>query len=248
MDLNTKTTRKRLPRCLLNGTDKDSWFQQFKKDAEVLTDKLDSLADGYSDKSGLHISYQSFLRFFRERNNTLSLDDFIIATQFTYGWMPTINDMYGDPQQAFTAFNHLIRDEFDIQADRKETRRLFEKLIPATNNSLVGASKLLHFACPDKYAIWDSQVFRYFYPGKSMASIQLTQLDRYLQYHALLAELSVDDAVTQILAQLRNTLTQALPDAFHNDVIFTNYRCMEFVMYSTAIARAKNSNNLASDR
>ena len=248
MDMNTKTTKKRSPRCLFNGTDKEFWFQQFRQDAVDLTDKLDSLADGYSDKSGLHISYQSFLRFFRERNNTLSLDDFIIATQFTYGWMPTINDMYGDPKEAFTAFNHLISDGFDIQADRKETRRLFEQLIPATNNSLVGASKLLHFACPDRYAIWDSQVFRYFYPGKNMASIQLTQLDRYLQYHTLLAELSADAEVEQIISLLRNMLLQALPDAFHNDVIFTNYRCMEFVMYSTAIARAKNSNNLASDR
>lgn len=248
MDLNTKTTRKCLPRCLFNDTDRESWFQQFKQDAVDLIDKLDTLADGYSDKSGLHISYQSFLRFFRERNNTLSLDDFIIATQFTYGWMPTINDMYGDPREAFTAFNHLIENGFDIQADRKETRRLLEQLIPATNNSLVGASKLLHFACPDRYAIWDSQVFRYFYPGKNMASIQLTQLDRYLQYHDLLAELSADVAVTQILSQLRNTLSQALPNAFRNDAIFTNYRCMEFVMYSTAIAKAKNSSNLASDR
>jgi len=248
MDMNTKTTKKRLPRCLFNGTDKESWFQQFRQDAVDLIDKLDSLAGGYSDKSGLHISYQSFLRFFRERNNTLSLDDFIIATQFTYGWMPTINDMYGDPQKAFTAFNHLIETGFDIQADRRETRRLFQQLIPATNNSLVGASKLLHFACPDRYAIWDSQVFRYFYPRSNMGSNKLTQLDRYLQYHSLLVELSADANVRQAISLLRNTLTQALPEAFHNDVIFTNYRCMEFVMYSTAIAKAKNFNNLANDR
>ncbi|MDX1749061.1 MAG: hypothetical protein R3271_01925 [Methylophaga sp.] len=239
MDMISKTTKKRLPRCLYDGKSKESWFHQFIQDAKDLTDKLDSLADEYSNKSGLHISYQSFLRFFRERNKALSLDEFIIATQFTYGWMPTINVMHGDPQEAYRAFNHLIKDGFDMQGDKTETHQLFENLIPATNNSLVGASKLLHFACPGRYAIWDSQVFRYFYPESTMASNQLNQLDRYLQYHALLADLSADPKMKQTLGLFRRQLIQALPKAFQMDLVLTHYRCIEFVMHSTSIVKAR---------
>src|SRR5205814_6826920 len=34
-------------------------------------------------------------------------------------------------------------------------------LASVVNNSTVGASKLLHFASPTRYAIWDSRVARY---------------------------------------------------------------------------------------
>lgn len=236
--MNTKQ-KTRLPRCLYNGKSPEAWREQFRKDALHVVEKSKEPTEEFTKKSGLHISYQAFLQFFRERKATLDLNDFIVATQFTYGWMPTINDMYGDPREAFDAFNQLTRAGLDIQQDEAQTLYLFQKLIPATNNSLVGASKLLHFACPERFAIWDSQVFRYFYAGKNMTSNQLTQLDRYLQYHSVLADLSEDQNMKQILESLQFHLTRALPKAFQQEVVLTNYRCLEFVMYSTAIANTK---------
>lgn len=46
------------------------------------------------------------------------------------------------------------------------TNAELDRLIKLVNNSLVGVSKLLHFARPDKFSIWDSRVYRYFYQEK----------------------------------------------------------------------------------
>ena len=51
----------------------------------------------------------------------------------------------------------------------------------AFNNSLVGVSKLLHFIQPEKYAIWDSRVFRFLSGNEPHVSI-FKQPETYLSY------------------------------------------------------------------
>ncbi|MDX1750919.1 MAG: hypothetical protein R3271_11420 [Methylophaga sp.] len=224
----------RLEKCLLNGSSAIALRDRLITDAKTFSVFANTVDEHiFHDKSGLHTSYQAFLRFFEEKQ-PLTLDDFTIAVQFTYGWMPTINDMHGDPQRAFDAFQQLIEDDFDLQQDEPTTQNLLLELIPATNNSLVGASKLLHFARPHRYAIWDSQVFKYFYPEATMHSNKLSQLDRYLQYHRILVMLSDDSECQQSIADIRVGLLKLLPYEYQQGAKFTDLRCLEFIMYFTA--------------
>ena len=55
--------------------------------------------------------------------------------------------------------------------------KCFARLI---NNSLVGVSKLLHFAKPELYGIWDSRVYRYLFSNVSL--LQLNKPKNYLKY------------------------------------------------------------------
>jgi len=89
-----------------------------------------------------------------------------------YGWMPTM-----------LAFD----DRVDIPGFWANTEAgsldlaFLEPLKKAVNNSIVGASKVLHFLNPEVYAIWDSRVFRGItaLPGYDS---QVNRIDRFVEY------------------------------------------------------------------
>jgi hypothetical protein len=85
----------------------------------------------------------------------ISCDNFIPLGLMTYGWMPTAYDScdFKAIESAIEALNKARGGETLKNDD-------LENLCSAINNSYVGASKLLHFLCPDTYAIWDSRVAR----------------------------------------------------------------------------------------
>ena len=56
-----------------------------------------------------------------------------------------------------------------------------ETLKSCFNNSLVGSSKLLHFVNPEKFAIWNSRVYRYLY-DKEPHSYRVENINSYLYY------------------------------------------------------------------
>ncbi|MFW2083541.1 hypothetical protein ACNPQK_21555 [Acinetobacter guillouiae] len=62
----------------------------------------------------------------------------------------------------------------------------------AFNNSLVGTSKLLHFINPNKYAIWDSRVFKFLSGEKSYIS-KFKQAEIYIEYLQLLDNLKLEE-------------------------------------------------------
>ena len=109
------------------------------------------------------ISYPSLLQFFQERD-TVSSSDFVIATHMVYGWMPTMLELYtGIPENDLAWASRLLTR---VKTGNDITDTELERLIKLVNNSLVGVSKLLHFIKPDKFSIWDSRVYRYFYQEK----------------------------------------------------------------------------------
>lgn len=224
----------KLPRCLFNFKSREEWTQKFVKDIYTTSAELENENDFYGKDSGLHISYQSFLRFFAAKQPPYKIDDLIVAAQFSYGWMPTINKMQGDPFTALEGFHYLVESKFISNGEVNIIQENFKKLLPLMNNSLVGVSKLLHFAKPEVFAIWDSQVYRYFYSGRSMHGLELKNFDRYLQYHKILNELSRTTELKVPLEVLRNSLTKAVPERFRENIIISNNRCFEFVMYSSA--------------
>jgi len=101
-------------------------------------------------------SYPELVRFFLDLN-TISIHEFIIGAHAVYGWMPTILTL-NEPSTGFQAVVDILNGvKYGQQLDSYSLLTLKS----AINNSLVGTSKLLHFIRPDKYAIWDSRVYRF---------------------------------------------------------------------------------------
>lgn len=126
------------------------------------------------DKSYL-VAYPEFLKYF-EDVDVLTVHHLVIGIHFTYGWMPTIfNFKNKELEKAVEILNRAKKDEELL------TEKDLEDLRECLNNSLVGVSKLLHFIRPDKYAIWDSRVYRYI-NEKSAYQYQIHEYKAYLNY------------------------------------------------------------------
>ncbi len=118
-------------------------------------------------------TYPEFLKYF-ENIEVIKKHHLIISSHFTYGWMPTIINL---EMSQIDKVLPLLNSVKSGNLLNKEEIGLIKKCI---NNSLVGASKLLHFISPKNYAIWDSRVFRYLTEKKSDYGISDVQY--YLEY------------------------------------------------------------------
>ena len=122
-------------------------------------------------------SYPHFLQFFADRRE-ISVHDFYISSNFIYGWMPTIL-YYAVPRIPQTVeLLNMVKRGNSLSPDQLEVIKL------TIHNSLVGASKLLHFINPDLYAMWDSNICLQFY-GKNTDSVK-GNVQAYLKYVAFL--------------------------------------------------------------
>ena len=149
--------------------------------------------------------YPAFLSFFRERK-VISRDDFVIGANFTYAWMPTILDLNGDDRH----WDFLAELLTQAKAKRITDKKKLAFLARIINNSLVGASKLLHFANPREHAIWDSRVYFYLNNEKGYA-YRMNKEDNYINYLTICEQISgwegVPDAVTSISNKLGYQVT-----------------------------------------
>ena len=127
--------------------------------------------------------YPYFLKFFQGRT-PITIDDFVIAANFTYGWMPTMLELRGKDPDWITAAGILNR----AREERIESTESLDFLSRVINNSLVGASKLLHFVSPSRHAIWDSRVF-YYLNSKDANGYQMRNIRNYLRYTAICDEI-----------------------------------------------------------
>lgn len=100
------------------------------------------------------VSYPEFLAYFGNCGD-LTRHHLIIGANFSYGWMPTILDFR---ERDFERGVEILRRS---SSELSLTVGDIEALSRIVNNSIVGASKLLHFVSPTRYAIWDSRVAKY---------------------------------------------------------------------------------------
>ena len=100
------------------------------------------------------LSYPEFVRYFQDAG-TLSKHHLIIGASLAYSWMPTILDFRHSDLDGGVRILEKARAGADLDA--------VELLLMASivNNSVVGASKLLHFVAPQRFAVWDSRVATY---------------------------------------------------------------------------------------
>lgn len=132
-------------------------FETIKKDSQKVEE------DRYMD------IYPVFINFFKGRE--LNEETIILGVSLAYSWMPTIPKIN---LENIDEVVEIIKKEELTAADLEELSKCF-------NNSVVGTSKLLHFIYPEKYPIWDSNVFRYFYDGLAL-DYKVNKVRHYLKY------------------------------------------------------------------
>lgn len=154
--------------------------------------------------------------------HALSWDDVVIALHLAYSWMPTIPDL--DRSFSLTACErsrivsilNRVRSGGEIPSH--------EELIllkTYSNNSIVGASKLLHFIAPKYCPIWDKRVANVFYwHGLAEAN----QIERYETYRKELNEWLLQKDVQDRIAEMKRDI-QVLEDA-------PAIRILELVLFS----------------
>ena len=164
----------------------------------------------------LAISYPEFLAFFGGAR-TLTRHHLVIGASFSYAWMPTILEFRST--------------SLDLGVEALTRARSAGALMPEdmlclseiVNNSIVGASKLLQFAAPEAFAIWDSRVAKYL--GTSVFSRE-RGVAQYLAYNACIRSLAATSnarAIARTVARSTGTATHTL-------------RALELVMYTAGVA------------
>jgi hypothetical protein len=187
----------------------------------ISIDKLrqDEAQIAISGNSSDFISYPEFLKYFRDIP-IITKHNLVIGINFTYGWMPTMFSF----QSVIIEEAPRIEEAVQILNLAKEgqipTAPELQILKECFNNSLVGASKLLHFINPTKFAIWDSRVYRYLTNLKPH-SYRLNNYNSYLDFLEFCNYISNENGFM----------------AIHNSLIhkvgyqMTKYRTAELIMY-----------------
>lgn len=159
------------------------------------------------------ISYPEFLEYFKNLDE-ITKHNLVIGINFVYGWMPTIFDFRSDNfDEAIKILNKAKNGtELITEADLALLKRLF-------NNSLVGSTKLLHFINPDKYAIWDSRVYRYLTNNNNYNQIE--NCNNYLDYLTFCQELINYRDFSSLKKQIEESVGYSM----------TPFRIADLIMY-----------------
>lgn len=166
------------------------------------------------------ISYPYLLSYFAEKG-TLGAADLVRGAHMVYGWMPTILSLHPDA--------HALGLEGGAQLLEKARREGvlacadLESLKTLVNNSMIGASKLLHFTSPEHFAIWDTRVFSFLHEMKPYDH-RVNRVSAYCGYLDLLAQMQLDGRFGAFHESINDKIGYAV----------SPLRALELVMYLNA--------------
>ena len=186
------------------------------KNTNQLRSVLQPVADSYTAKEDIYVEmYDYYINFFKEKE-VLTKNDVVIGIGFTYSWMPTIlKNLNLSKLDKVTSILNNVKQRVDISDDDLLLLKEF------SNNSLVGASKLLHFINPEQYAIWDSRVFKFLNNNEAAHKYKLEKVHVYRQYLSYLSNLKTSGTLDNIVATLKAKIGYPISD----------YRALELLFF-----------------
>lgn len=157
--------------------------------------------------SWVHSSYKEFITYFESifPGEPLTIHNFIVGAYFSYGWMPTMLRIGEELSAALEVVNKARSSK------QKINEQEFKTIASVLNGSFVGTSKLLHFIRPDKYAIWDSRVYRFIFK-KTPHHYQLNSFYIYQDYLCALQEIIRDKSFSNIKSTLEKFIKYPVTD------------------------------------
>jgi hypothetical protein len=180
------------------------------------------LADRFYEDAGalepdpsnsIHRSYRHFVSYFLDCQS-ITEHEFVIASHFTYGWMPTMLELHGDLAASIELVNRVKAERYIPTPEEMQT------LASNINGSIVGTSKLLHFIRPDVHAIWDSRVYRYIYQRRPHIYL-LEAPNAYRDYLDIITRIAQDARFENAHSKFNHALGYNV----------TPNRFIEYVMY-----------------
>lgn len=197
-------------------------------------------------------SYPHIKRYFGDIKGEITEYDLIIGIHLVYGWMPTIFEF----KNGKTVKNSIFEDKI-IKRNITEVVGIVNKikfksynLIDSDyilmkklfNNSLVGTSKLLHFIDPNKFAIWDSNVFLYLnneFTNRPDSKYRpyIETPENFISYLNYLKELSQHKEFCSLKKKVKDELKQ-----FGYEDEISDFRVLELVMFTLGKDLKSNGN------
>lgn len=173
------------------------------------------------DKNAPYLrAYSEILRYFRNAD-TFTRHEFIVGAHIVYGWMPTILEISSSDDVVDRAADILNRVRNGAQIDLEK----ISVLKAAINNSVVGASKVLHFLKPDSYPIWDSVVYKFIHGTNSQ--YQMGKAENYLNYVSACRRVTTDERFLPVYESMKVKIEDEI----------TKIRAIEMIMYENARSR-----------
>ena len=140
-------------------------------------------------------SYDAIRRWCDMQRGHWTEDTCILLAHIVYGWMPGILTL-GSGKKQLSIENIIGKDariiasllNHDDFLSPDTASKQIGKLKAFVNNSLVGASKFLHFIYPDYYAMWDSNVIGAigkvvpYIKGSGKKKLDIDSIDHFLVY------------------------------------------------------------------
>lgn len=178
-------------------------------------------------------TYPYFINFFKEIDN-LEVRDVVIGISFTYSWMPKILTLHeGDLEEIRDILNQIKNNSASIkESDLAKLKSMF-------NHSLVGTSKLLHFINPNEYAIWDSNIYKFFKNTEYANQVKLHSETIYIKYIELLKRLIKHKAFQEINDRIIDDVRKLM---FSKDYQMSKLRIAELVLFSIGKQLNKSPN------
>jgi hypothetical protein len=134
------------------------------------------------------LSYPHLLGYFTEKT-AFDEADIVRGAHMVYGWMPTVLELHPElPSRDLAAGAAILTKAKSTGALSDQELASLAALI---NNSLVGASKLLHFVSPDHFAIWDSKIYAFIFQ-KRPHNYRVNEVGNYRRYQSVLSTIRRD--------------------------------------------------------
>lgn len=164
-----------------------------------------------------HRAYPHLVEFFNGAHQ-IQPSTVVHAAHMVYGWMPTILEMHwgADDRHLHQVADILTKARNGADASPSD----LTLLTGVVNRSLVGASKLLHLAAPDRYPIWDSRVYRFVHEAVPYHH-RLNDVGTFDSYINLVRSLAKDPRAQQLVADVNAMLGYKV----------TQVRAVELVMF-----------------
>ncbi len=166
------------------------------------------------------LSYPHILSYFSAKT-TFDAADMVRGAHMVYGWMPTILELYPEPPNPDLAAGAALLTK--AKATGALCDQEIASLAALINNSLVGASKLLHFVAPDQFAIWDSKIYAFVFEKKPY-NYRVNEVANYRSYLNMLSRIRSDSRFKAFHASVNGKIGYAV----------SPLRAVELVMFLNA--------------
>jgi hypothetical protein len=166
---------------------------------------------------------------------TVNWDAAVLGLHIVYGWMPTIPRLGGIMQWDVKERQKLVTTLTNAKNGREPTDDELKRLKAFCNNSVIGASKFLHFLRPDAFPIWDSRVAKIFLNKPKAGGQKVNGIEPWKDYRNELSKWLKVPAVDMKCKDLGQLA------CFLNHV--SNLRLVELVLFHKTTSKRKPGRN-----